>query len=178
MNPTQKPIHDPAALADLTPADTLRCAARYLELRGWTQGDPYELGEHDSFPPACALGAIAMAAYGHPVAIEDRYYGDGAAADLWDTTGICLADFLRQSGHSTEPHFDIPVSDSYTAIVADWNDDASQTLSDVLDVLRACADDYDWTHATEDDLETYADACVWAEKHPTREGFLAWIGVR
>ncbi|TDC37096.1 hypothetical protein [Micromonospora sp. KC213] len=174
MNPTQKPIHTPGALADLTPADILRCAARYLELRGWTQGNPYEFGEHDSFPPACTLGAIATAVYGHPVNIEDRYCGDGAAADLWDKTVRCLADFLWHDGRV--PDFD-STSGSWcatTEIVADWNDDATQTLPDVLDILRTCADDHDWTHATEDDLETYADACVWAEKHPTRDGFLAW----
>ncbi|MFI6232000.1 hypothetical protein ACIBD9_00395 [Micromonospora sp. NPDC050784] len=174
MNPTQKQPTTPGALADLTPADILRCAARYLEIRGWTQGDPYELAENPAFPPACTLGAIAMAVYGRPVAIEDRYCGDGAAVNLWDTTAICLADFLRQGGHSTEPHFDSPVSDSYTVIVADWNDDASQTLADVLDILRACADDYDWTHATEDQLETYAEHEYSQERLPTRAGFLVW----
>ncbi|MEV1075873.1 DUF6197 family protein [Micromonospora parva] len=177
MNPTQKQPTTPAALADLTPADILRCAARYLELRGWTQGDPYELGEHDSFPPACTLGAIAMAVYGRPVAIEDRYCGDGAAADLWDTTVTCLADFLRHDGRT--PNFDDNTpSTSATETVADWNDDATQTLPGVLDVLRACADDYDWTHATEDQLETYADHEYSQERLPTRAGFLVWRAAR
>lgn len=178
MNPTQKPIHTPGALADLTPADILRCAARYLELRGWTQGDPYELADRLAFPPACTLGAITAAVYGYPASIQDRQIGDDATDALRDSTVRCLADFLWQDGRVPEFDYHGALCCSNTEIVSGWNDDATQTLPDVLGILRAAADDYDWSHATEDDLETYADACVWAEKHPTREGFLAWRAAR
>ncbi|AEB47413.1 hypothetical protein [Micromonospora maris] len=169
MNPTQKPDPTPGALADLTPADILRCAARYLELRGWTQGVPYELAEQAAFPPACPLGAITAAIYGYPAAIDG--HSDGIAATLRDITIGYLADFLRQDGYVPEPDV-IRCAD--TQIVADWNDDPWRTVAQVIDILGATADEWDWTHATEDDLETYADACVWAEKNPTRDGFLAW----
>ncbi|MEU1647572.1 DUF6197 family protein [Micromonospora zamorensis] len=178
MNPTQKQPTALGALADLTPADTLRCAARYLEIRGWTQGDPYELGEHDSFPPACTLGAITMAVYGHLASIEDQQSGDDAPAILRDSTVRCLADFLWQDGRV--PDFEGTSGSWYSnsEVVSDWNDDASQTLPDVLDILRACADDYDWTHATEDQLETYAEHEYSQERLPTRAGFLVWRATR
>ncbi|MFF0471488.1 hypothetical protein ACFYPX_29130 [Micromonospora zamorensis] len=178
MNPTQKPTHTPAALADLTPADILRCAARYLERRGWTQGEPYELAENPPFPPACTLGAITMAVYGYPATIEDRQNGDVAPDILRDNTVRCLADFLWSDGRVPEPDYYGGLCCSNTEIVSDWNDDATQTLPDVLDILRACADDYDWTHATEDQLETYAEHEYSQERLPTRAGFLVWRATR
>lgn len=179
MNPTQKQVTSTPP-ADVTPADTLRGAALYLERHGWNQSAPFDFkrDNHSPFPPACTLGAITMAVYGQPVSVEDRQRGDIAAADIWEKAVGCLVDFLWQDGRVPEFDYYGALFCSKTEIVADWNDDATQTLPDVLAVLRAAADDYDWAHATEDDLETYADACVWAERHPTREGFLAWLGTR
>ncbi|MEU5906149.1 hypothetical protein ABZ780_17435 [Micromonospora sp. NPDC047467] len=172
MNPTQKQLTTPAALADLTPADTLRCAARYLEIRGWTQGSYYDCTTETAFPPACVTGAIGMAVYGDRMAVLL-----GESPDC-DSTFRHLADYLWRDGRTPEHNYYGALCSSDREIVADFNDHAGHTLADVLDILRDAADDYDWTHATEDDLETYADACVWAEKNPTRAGFLAWRAAR
>ncbi|WP_433494356.1 DUF6197 family protein [Micromonospora sp. CA-248089] len=170
MNPTQKPTTTPGALADLTPADTLRCAARYLEIHGWIKGTYYS-NQGGTFPPACAVGAIGMAAHGRLITIPATH-GSGAR----DCTRAIdyLTHYLTDLGI-------IAYGDDWNTAptdAIDWNDRDDQTAERVITTLRAAADNYDWTHATEDDLETYADACVWAEKHPTREGFLAWIGAR
>ena len=163
MNPTQKPIHTPGALADLTPADILRCAARYLELHGWNQGTYYAPTEDNPFPPACVDGAIGMAAYGRVTFLALAPDRDPAFRD-YTRAVTYLVDYLDLN---TFTGCDNPNP-------FDWNDRPTRTAEQVITTLRAAADDYDWSHATADDLETYADACVWAEKHPTREGFLAW----
>ena len=166
MNPTQKPTTTPGALADLTPADTLRCAARYLEIHGWTQGTHYS-NQGGTFPPACAVGAIGMAAHGRLVMLPCN---SGSGRREARRARKYLTAYLADTGALT-----IPANDwQGWPTVTDWNDRDGQTAEQVITTLRAAADNYDWTHATEDDLETYADACVWAEKHPTREGFLAW----
>lgn len=165
MNTTQKQLDTCGALADLTPADTLRCAARYLELHGWTQGVYYRVTHDTLLPPACAAGAIGMAAHGRCIFLP---HDEKAKPGVRDYTRAldALSDFLDLNG---ETGYNDPL---------DWNDDPRRTAEQVIATLRAAADDYDWTHATEDDLETYADACAWAEKHPTRAGFLAWLGAR
>ncbi|MFC0005519.1 DUF6197 family protein [Micromonospora siamensis] len=172
MNPTQKQPDTSAALADLTPADILRCAARYLELRGWTQRVPFDRATDTAFPPACVTAAIGMAVYGDRMPV---LRGDDGNSDR---TLRYLADYLWRDGS-------VPPGDYYGAlcasdreIVADWNDDATQTLADVLDVLRDAADDYDWTHATEEQLETYAQHEYDNERLPTRAGFLTWRAAR
>ncbi|QOC90244.1 DUF6197 family protein [Micromonospora craniellae] len=142
-----KATHPPTDL-QVTSADLLRMAARYLELRGWTQGNPYESGEHPAFPPACTLGAITLAVYGTPTSIESQQCGDPTAAILRDNTVRCLADFLWHDGRT--PDFD-STSGSWTStteIVAEWNDEPTQTLTDVLDILHAAADEWDRLHIT------------------------------
>ncbi|MFG3705559.1 hypothetical protein ACGF7U_12615 [Micromonospora sp. NPDC047670] len=166
MNPTQNQP-DPGAPADLTPADILRCAARYLELHGWNQGTYYALTDNSPFPPACVTGAIGMAAYGRFTLMPADMTHDPGFGD-YDRAVQYLVDYLDL--HDENNHDDpTPFG---------WNDRPNRTAAQVIATLRAAADDYDWTHATEDQLETYADACVWAEKHPTHEGFLAWLGAR
>ncbi|NIL40224.1 hypothetical protein HCB17_02850 [Salinispora arenicola] len=174
MNPTQKPTATPGALADLTPAVILRCAARYLELRGWTQG-AYHAPDGGAFPAVCALGAIGMAAHG-------RYTDVPTDEDL-DTTRDCrraaehLNNHLNDIGIGLYTGYD-PESDTAPIDVIGWNDRNGQTADHVIATLNDAADEWDWDHATEEQLETYADACVWAEQQPTREGFLAWLGAR
>ncbi|MFU8854915.1 hypothetical protein ACNAW0_28695 [Micromonospora sp. SL1-18] len=176
MNPTQKPLDNSGALADLTPAVILRCAARYLEIRGWTQGVYYS-DQAGMFPPACAIGAIGMAAHG---VLTDGPENHGPNVRDCNKAVDYLSAYLHDHGHinldlgdwNNDGDPTLPYS------TGDWNDRHDRTIEQVITTLRAAADDYDWTHASEDDLETYADACVWAEKHPTREGYLSWLDAR
>src|SRR4051812_6352319 len=63
-NPTA-PAADTDDPSVVTPADILRGAARYLQLHGWIQHAYYGGDDTAAFPPACADGAIGMAAYGY-----------------------------------------------------------------------------------------------------------------
>lgn len=170
MNPTQKPLHDPAALADLTPADILRCAARYLEIHGWTQRN-YYTNAADPFPPACVVGAIGMAAHGR-------------LATIPTSTGAGARDCTRALDYLTAHLTDLGVIsdagdwDTAPTDPIEWNDRDDQSAETVITALRLAADDYDWSHATAEQLETYAEHEYANESLPTREGFLAWIGAR
>ncbi|MBX7269245.1 hypothetical protein KIF24_26650 [Micromonospora sp. Llam7] len=169
MNPTQN-LPTSGALADLTPADILRCAARYLELRGWTQGVYYGLTTNTPFPPACVSGAIGMATYGHCIPLPHDEKADPGVRDYRRALDALSYYLLDLGPDPARPYSDDePSGDPF-----EWNDRPGRTAAQVIGTLRDAADDYDWTHATEDDLETYADACAWAERHPTRDGFLAW----
>ncbi|MEV5767163.1 hypothetical protein AB0L34_21740 [Micromonospora sp. NPDC052213] len=175
MNPTQEQPN-PGALADLTPADILRCAARYIELHGWNQGTYYALTDDDNpFPPACVSAAIGMATHGHRMPVPHDFKTRSGARDYSRALDALTCYLLATAPDPVRicDDDDVPTGDPF-----EWNDHSGRTAEQVITTLRAAAGDYDWTHATEDDLETYADACVWAEKHPTREGFLAWLGAR
>jgi hypothetical protein len=174
MHRTQNPT---ASAADtdngpvVTPATILRGAARYLEAHGWTQGDYYS-DATSAFPAACADGAIAMAVYG-------RRHGDPFDAINPDRIYVnnavdVLADYLTCTAALT----DWDTGDLLPIEVPERNDRPEITAEQVITALDAAADDYDWAHASDDDLETYADACTWNETQPTREGFLAWRGTR
>ncbi|NYF58805.1 DUF6197 family protein [Micromonospora purpureochromogenes] len=173
MNPTQEPLHTPGALADLTPADILRCAARYLEVHGWTQGNYY--GTEDTpFPPACVSGALGMAAYGRQLTIPHDDIDDPGIRDYRHALDVLSCYLYDNSPDPVRPYADdTPNGDPF-----EWNDRPGRTAEQVITTLRATADDYDWTHATEDDLETYAESARANEVLPTREGFLAWLGAR
>ncbi|RKN24323.1 hypothetical protein D7147_03860 [Micromonospora musae] len=170
MNPTQNQPHTPGALADLTPAHILRCAARYLELHGWHQGTYYS-NQGGTFPPACTVGAIGMAAHGRLITIPT-------------TSGAGLRDCRRALDYLTDYLTDLSViasEDEWSTAPADlmeWNDRDDQDAATVINTLRASADNYDWAHATEEQLETYAEHEYSNEQLPTREGFLAWLGAR
>ena len=105
MHPTHTPtssadhIDDPAVV--VTPADTMRGAARYLSRHGLHQGtyyprpdQPTEPG-YQPFPPACVVGALAMAAYGRRH--ESLYYGgdDQGRRDLGRAVDAFAADLAR-----------------------------------------------------------------------------------
>ncbi|MEU5529480.1 hypothetical protein ABZ744_21350 [Micromonospora chersina] len=170
MNPTQKQPHTCGALADLTPADILRCAARYLELHGWIQRDYYS-NAASPFPPACVLGAIGMAAHGRLIALPCN---SGSGRREARRARKYLTAYLTDTGMLT-----IPANDWQSWPTAtDWNDRDGQTAENVIATLRAAADNYDWTHASADQLETYAEHEYANEQLPTREGFLAWLGAR
>jgi membrane-bound lytic murein transglycosylase B len=178
MNRTQNQTST-APLADLTPADILRCAARYLQTHGWIQGNHYQPNTIESFPPACALGAIDIAIYGHRnAAPNNRTEEERANWRLLNRTTAHLAAYLWDAGSVTEHDYYGGLCCSDREIVSDWNDEDGHDLAVILDILTSAADEYDWTHATEDDLETYAEHEYANERLPTREGFIAWLGAR
>lgn len=182
MHRTQNPIALAANTDDLnvTAADILRGAARYLDLRGWTQHVYYGGTAADAFPPACADGALGMASYGYCCLVPGDNTDDPGHR-VYRRALDCLSDYLDRSEATLTlvPAFgpdDEPVE--YRPDVFDWNDRDGQTAETVIATLRAAADEYDWQHATEDDLETYADICAGREEHPDRDGFLAWRAAR
>ncbi|MEH1056165.1 hypothetical protein V6U89_13235 [Micromonospora sp. CPCC 206171] len=172
MNPTQKPIHTPGALADLTPADILRCAARYLEVHGWNQGTYYPPTDDNPFPPACVSAAIGMATHGHRMPVPHEVKNASALRE-YSRAIDALSDFLSIDEPSSWTSGDGDPTCPFT-----WNDRPAQTAEQVIATLRAAADDYDWSHATEDQLESYAESALANDTLPTREGFLAWLGAR
>jgi len=132
MHPTQQQ----APPVEVTPADTLRAAAVYLNRHGWTQRDYYfnpEPGE-DLLPAACALGAIGMAAHGRETDWPDDQRNPGAAEFL--SARRLLLDYLRRTGQaSRQAH-----------AIGDWNDDPNQTHEAVVETLTAAADEWDRIH--------------------------------
>jgi hypothetical protein len=185
MHRTHNPTICAADTDDLpevvTPADTLRGAARYLELHGWLQHSHYHPPrDGQRFPAACADGAIGMAAYGGVTACPGRENDHPAFRD-YNRAFHHFNGYLQQLGWTPpcDPWCpggtDCVCGNDKDEIVFGWNDDDTRTAADVIAALRSAADDYDWQHAAPDDLETYEDSCVWAETHPTREGFIAWL---
>ncbi|MEU4623089.1 hypothetical protein AB0G04_24340 [Actinoplanes sp. NPDC023801] len=170
MHRTQNPTGTAADTTTelvVTPALTLRGAADYLELRGWARARYYS-GD-GAFPSACALGAIGMAAHGCRTSIP--------TTALLETQG----DFRRAAGYLTiylnEQGIGSFHSEGDTDLtdIVGWNDSDCQTAKNVIATLRAAADEYDWEHASEDDLETYAENELDNDRIPAREGFLAWL---
>lgn len=162
---------DTDELEPVTPAEILRGAARYLEIHGWITRHYYS-NAATSFPPACVVGAIGMAAHGRMQASPQM---SGSNARDCNKAVIYLTGHLVDLGD-----IDLCPDDYATtpASLFDWNDHDGQSAESVITTLRAAADEYDWAHATEDDLETYADVCAWAEKTPDRDSFLTWLKAR
>ncbi|MET8146889.1 hypothetical protein ACIBSW_14085 [Actinoplanes sp. NPDC049668] len=173
MHRTQNPT-GPAADTDnttvVTPADILRGAACYLEIHGLVKG-AYYAPDGQAFPPASTVGALSCAAFGetHPALPCRR-----PEWPVFRKAQRYLRDYLARR------HEIIPGEPGEFVFLQlhNWNDAADQTAAHVITTLRAAADEWDYAHASEDDLETYAEACIANETHPTREGFLAWLGAR
>jgi hypothetical protein len=151
MNPTHNPLTDAAVTAAdvlVTPADILRGAARYLQLHGWCQGHLYATSGHTGDlpplgPPACALGAIGIAALGQR--LQD--VADDNRPEWRDYTcaSAALDDYLTLTGaKNTVPTPDGDSPDD--ASVGDWNDAPSRTAEDVIAALLAAADEWDRQH--------------------------------
>ena len=115
-----------------TPADILRGAARYLRRYGWTRRRTYDLTTDTPFPPADVLGAISMAVHGR--VLVDLIDNDLDGYVTW-TEGV-LDEDLDRAGHY---HLDTP----WAASIDAWNDAPGRTATDVIDTLRAAADDYE-----------------------------------
>jgi membrane-bound lytic murein transglycosylase B len=155
MNPTHnRSVVDPAGPGrpdiDLTPADVLRGAASYLQSHGWHQHDLYAPNSGVPFPPACAIGAIYAAAFGHPTT-------SGEAADhphlpvARNAIGV-LADHLTGTGitpASTADPDALAYADQHGAAydtITAWNDTDGQTGQHVIRQLRLAATGWDNQH--------------------------------
>lgn len=135
MHPTQKPASP--APDGLTPADLLRGAALYLQRHGWTQGAYYQAATVELFPPACASGALALAAYGRLVDCPHDDHTDPQWPDF-DAAWRYLQDYLFLNVY--------PIAADLDVSIIDWNDEPSQDKATVVATLTAAADDYDRTH--------------------------------
>jgi hypothetical protein len=128
MNPT----HQPAVDVIVTPADILRGAARYLQLHGWHQGDLYADTPAAITPPACALGAIGMAAFGGRISTAE----DGRDESDYRHATDALIDYLYLTGADV----------AGTGSLGDWNDEDGRTAAEVIAALNAAADEWDRQH--------------------------------
>ena len=169
-NPTCPAADTDIPAVDVTPADIMRGAAHYLELHGWNQRDYYTTDR--PFPAADVIGAIGMAAHG---VVTDCPQLDGPNPRDCNRAFAYLRGYLIDLGHIVIYGDDRTTEPTTTG---DWNDRDAQSAALVIATLRAAADEYDWQHASEYDLESYDDACAWREEHPTRDGYLAWRGAR
>ena len=124
---------DPA----LPPSLPLRCAATYIDTHGRTTGEFFDLLANAPFPPACAGGAINIAAHGRPVLCADDD-ADDAVTDAAITA-------MRVLAASLDPDYGIGDS-SAIDIIAAFNDHPDTTDTDVIHALTEAADDWDNAH--------------------------------
>jgi hypothetical protein len=85
MQSTQIQVTDtvtPKATSNVTPAQTLRAAARYLQLHGWIQGAYYDPTATVFTPAACVVGAIGMVCFGGPVDAPAQHFDDPGFPDF------------------------------------------------------------------------------------------------
>jgi hypothetical protein len=103
--------------------DVLRSAALYLELHGWIQGAYYDATTGVFTPPACIVGAIAMACYGGPVDAPAQMFGEPGFAEF-EAAVLHLDRYLL-------------VEDGTEAY--DFNDAKGRTADDIVHALRQAA---------------------------------------
>jgi hypothetical protein len=167
----------------VTPATTLRAAAHYLSVYGWTQSLYYS-DKKIAFPPACADGAIGMAALGGVTACPGRE-GDNPNFRDYNRAFHYFTGYLHQSGWKPpcDPWCGIEPGDclcdnDHDEIVFAWNDDDTRTADEVIAALNAAADEYDWQHATTEELDAFAETLIGTKPRPIKEAFLAWRAAR
>ena len=138
MKATQKP----PTTAPVTPADLLRMAALYLRQHGWHQGTYYALTDTPT-PPACAVGAIGMAAAGrpllHPVLLTE------ADEDTYHRAIAALVGYLDDYAPVFHVDEDGYLLDEHTSPYS-WNDDPTRTAEQVITALESAADEWDRLH--------------------------------
>jgi hypothetical protein len=127
-----QPIHHLPTDVDRTPADVLRGAALYLQLHGWTQSVMYAANLPIVTPPACAIGAIGMVAFGEraTTALVDR-----AEWRDYQRATNALADYLY-TVDGTEEDFSVGA----------WNDTPGRSAGQVIAALNAAADEWEAQH--------------------------------
>jgi hypothetical protein len=130
-----------------SPAEVLRAAALYLERHGWNQDTYYPPGTagHCLTPPACALGALGMVVYGHPVT-EPESESNPDFRQL-DRARAALREHLETHGLAvTGPMWTWDDGEPDPVTIADWNDEPDRTQNEVITALNAAADAWDTTH--------------------------------
>ncbi|MGW4499488.1 DUF6197 family protein [Micromonospora sp. NPDC004336] len=137
-----KATHNPPTAVQVTPADLLRMAALYLRRHGWHQGTYYTTTDTLT-PPACAVGAIGMAAAGrpllHPVLLTQ------ADEDTYHRAIAALVDHLDDYAPVFHVDEDGYLLDEHTSPYS-WNDDPTRTAEQVITALLAAADEWDRLH--------------------------------
>ena len=128
-----KATHPPATRTAVEPAELLHAAALYLKRHGWTQGEFFDLLSDQPFPPACAAGAITIAAYGRCIA--DSLF------DLDDPANDDAIRAMRLFAGWLDGTYD-PYETSAIDIIGDYNDHETRTVDEVVDALRTAADEY------------------------------------
>jgi hypothetical protein len=128
-----------------TPADLLRGAAGYLETHGWHQGADYDRRGDSATPPACAMGALDLVAYGDLATAKEVGYQVDLTPAVRDALRLLSAYVADTTG--CYPDHD---AGEYQAVIGDWNDEHRRTITDVTTALRAAADTWDRTHRAAD----------------------------
>jgi hypothetical protein len=121
----------PATVAEpVTPAVTLRAAARYLDRYGWVQGSYYD-GTATVFTPSCCLvGALGMVCYGGPVDAPALNHDDPGFGEF----------------HDAYEYLDLYLLARYELVAYEFNDARGRTADQVTAALRAAADEWDRHH--------------------------------
>ncbi|SCL36826.1 hypothetical protein GA0074692_4460 [Micromonospora pallida] len=138
-----KATHNPPTGEQDTPAVLLRCAALYLSRHGWHQGTYYTANTDTLTPPACAVGAIGMAAAGRRT---DHF------SSLDYDTQVTYRRTVNVFTHYLDTHHPLPVIDEDGFLVDEhtspfsWNDDPARTVDEVIKALIGAADEWDRLH--------------------------------
>jgi hypothetical protein len=133
MNPTEDLV-----TTEVTTTGVLRAAARYISVYGWNQGGMFA-EDGDLYPPACAMGAIRFAVTGDALPFDEDALDDGRS-DIYVNAVDALCGYLLNTGaiRLTDDMFE-PFD-----VVAEWNDDRTRNVSQVLAALTGASRDWDW----------------------------------
>jgi hypothetical protein len=125
-----------------TPAQVLWGAADHIDTYGWYQGGLYAPDVDEEHPPACAIGAILIAAHGRPGRVHYTAHHPADTA-VWAALAV-LAGYVQD-------HLDLEPTPSddlvaHEGVIGDWNDVTRRTITDVTTALRAAAAHWDRLH--------------------------------
>ncbi|MFB6396180.1 DUF6197 family protein [Polymorphospora lycopeni] len=134
-----KATHQPPTTGDTTPADLLRGAALYIERHGWNQGAFFQLPTRHRLAPACAMGALRIAATG----TTDSIILDDVFTQVLAAQAILANHLEPDYDHTTDLEADLNFE-----VISDWNDDGDRTAAEVVTALRDAADTWDRLHPT------------------------------
>jgi hypothetical protein len=124
---------------ELSPGLLLRCAAHYLTAYGRTVGEFFDLLSDQPWPPACATGAINIAAHGKAILCADD-----SAEDAVTDAAIAAIRVFAASLDTDYAHGD--TTTSAIDIIAAFNDHPDSTTAQVVKALTEAADEWDRLH--------------------------------